>query len=228
MLDKFFISTISFPKEKADISDNNNTSCYGNHATWICRKIKQHKIQDISRLKKKNLISKNDEWHWRFINGDSTINRRKRFFFTAKIRNRNVLSCGGAVRTYGPVLWHLLYGSEGARGPIIAESGGSPWLHPGSRGRDAPRLEDSLVAEYLLYSSQKGQSAVHGVWLEGRWPILSPCVSLQIIEKTSSASCPQGRRTRLPREPQVTNPDRPRVTSETGRMWNNIQNHWHL
>lgn len=112
------------------------------------------------------------------------------------------------MRTYGPVLWHLLYGSEGARGPIIAESGGSPWLHPGSRGRDAPRLEDSLVAEYLLYPSQKGQSAVYSVWLEGRWPILLPCVSLQIVGETS-ASRPYGRRTRLPRESQVTNPNRP-------------------
>lgn len=75
-------------------------------------------------------------------------------------------------RAYGPVLWHPPCRSEGACGPIIAESGESPWLHPGSRGRDAPQLEDSLVAEYLLYPSRKGQSAVYSVWLEGRWPVL--------------------------------------------------------
>ena len=57
---------------------------------------------------------------------------------------------------HGPVRWHPPghEWGEGARGPIIAESGGCPWLRPGSRGRDAPRLEDSrLVAECLLFSS---------------------------------------------------------------------------
>lgn len=98
-------------------------------------------------------------------------------------RNCNVSSCGGTMQNYGPVLWHPLCRSEGACGPIIAESGESPWLHPGSRGRDAPQLEDSLVAEYLLYPSRKGQSAVYSVWLEGRWPVLLPCVPLQILEK---------------------------------------------
>ncbi|CAD1469007.1 unnamed protein product, partial [Heterotrigona itama] len=57
---------------------------------------------------------------------------------------------------HDPVRWHPpgQEWGEGARGPIIAESGGCPWLRPGSRGRDAPRLEDSrLVAECLLFSS---------------------------------------------------------------------------
>lgn len=101
-----------------------------------------------------------------------------------KNENCDVSSCGGTPQTYGPVLWHPPWRSEGACGPIIAESGESPWLHPGSRGRDAPQLEDSLVAEYLLYPSRKGQSAVYSVWLEGRWPVLLPCVPLQILKKT--------------------------------------------
>lgn len=84
----------------------------------------------------------------------------KRYSLTDKIWNCNVSTRGGTRWIYGTVLWHPPCRSEGARGPIIAESGESPWLHPGSRGRDAPQLEDSLVAEYLLYSSRKGQSAV--------------------------------------------------------------------
>ncbi|CAK9831857.1 hypothetical protein ANTRET_LOCUS8783 [Anthophora retusa] len=63
----------------------------------------------------------------------------------------------------GPVRWHppCQSGGEGARGPIIAESEGCPWLRPGSRGRDAPRLEDSRLSPNTFSArGQKGQSAV--------------------------------------------------------------------
>ena len=55
---------------------------------------------------------------------------------------------GARVGWYAAVRWHPpgLGWGEGARGPIIAESGGCPWVRPGSRGRDAPRLEDSRLS----------------------------------------------------------------------------------
>lgn len=146
----------------------------------------------------------------------------------AKNWNCDVSSCGGTLRK----LTALCCGIPCAGVRVRAvQSSQNPEKAPGftraAVGETPRNSRIRLSPNIFCIRVVKDSRRLYSVWLEGRWPVLSPCVPLQIWKKTwlHQNFVILIRLTNLigTRGSSDSNSTRPRVTSRLNRTWNNAK-----